>query len=446
MTSERIFNLKDEILSLASAKKHSWQDGDFVEEGDPYGKGDEENYGHVKLISNINTINANDENKSAGVSIAGMKSYIEKEIPYIVKNFDQIQHPIYRFTSYGESGAVEYGDGTVQVTGDSEEGYIPVKVLTNEFDNSFVDDIFYVPENTEPDDDRLYQLKIKNNNTYEDVDIWVKIYYDKIIGNLDNTLLTKKISEELINQLINEAKEDLTTDDIKNNDETLTSKLENIDQQIRDNNRKNNIDLTSPTETTVNIDTLTTPGYYYYNEEESVSQLSYNNNIVHYTNSLIIVEQQPNGTILQYIYSTTHDNTLSTYLMDGKKYLRIKKPNKEWSNLSLIYTPTTQIFNIGAENSEITVKEVTAGFIINWTQTTENNTYTIDQDKLYEYQIIGQFSPNLPIGNNPYIFSSLIGKVDVKITKANIAVRSTSTTVKNVNTSFFVPRVEPLME
>lgn len=54
-----------------------------------------------------------------------------------------------------------------------------------------------------------------------------------------------------------------------------------------------------------NINELITPGYYYYTKDENNSIIgSYNGESVNYKNAIVIVMQQPDGNILQYIYST----------------------------------------------------------------------------------------------------------------------------------------------
>ena len=355
----KIFNLKDEVLSVASKKNHKWDDSHFNEnneqENDPYGKGDNNFYGHVKLISNAEAFDTYEENASVGVSIAGLKSYFENEMP-------------------------------------------PIEKSSNEDD--------------------------------------------------ENILLTKYVTTQLINDLIEEARTELNTDDIRivSEDKTLTERLSDIDDTIERNYNPNNIDLTSPKPVTENdnINNLTTAGYYYYNKEESVPLL-YNEENIHYENAIIMVERQPDETILQYIYATKKETNDLIYTIDGTKFLRTSNDNgTNWSDLSLIQIPNQSSKEITSHRTGtiITYKETTAGFTFNWKQ--ENNVDYEVQEDLYEYETIGTFAP-LPIGDNPYIFGNLIGKVDVKINKNSIAVRSTlpsGNVIKNVNATFFVPRIE----
>ena len=359
MSRKQIFNLKTEVLNIASAKFHKWKDGDFGENEDPYGKGDDEHYGHVKLVGSI----TEETNDNDGASVGAIKGYVSN-------------------------------------------------ALSSHFN-------------------------ITTQNT----------------GNINNnSLLSASVIKDLINQAIN----GLTTKTInyqKNEEQPkpLNNVLDDITTAIENNINPNNVDLTSPKSIPENtdIDSLQTAGYYFYDKDETIS-LTYNDLNVHYKNSLITVEAQPNGNIIQYINATTPSgNELSDYKMTGEKYFRIFN-GTNWSNLSLIYTPQkTKEVNITealqTENSTgiITITETTAGFIVNWHQTSENNTYIIQED-LYEYETIGVFPP-IPIGNNPYVFGNLIGKIDIKITKENIAVRSTlpsGSIIKNVNATFFVPRME----
>lgn len=264
--------------------------------------------------------------------------------------------------------------------------------------------------------------------------------------NEENTLLTISAIKQLITQSINNIKSTLTISDIKLNDseDTLENKIEDIEVQI--GNYSNTIDLSNPIEINedntdiININYLKEPGYYYYNKEynSNNSPLKYNNVDVCHKKSLVIVEKQPNGIIIQRIYSTDDIE----YNLDGTEYIRFFKDT--WSDLSIRYKPTTN-YTISTTKSEtlLTCKENTAGFIITWKQNNEDNSY-LTSDNLYEYETIGTFTYPIPIGDTPYIFSNLIGKIDIKVSKNNIQVRSTlkESKIKNVNVTFFIPRLE----
>ena len=79
----------------------------------------------------------------------------------------------YDFESYAdEEGETQWGTGTVQTTGEAENGYIKVKVLSNEPETSFVGRIFYISADAEPGDD-LYELYTDREGTA--TGIYVKI-------------------------------------------------------------------------------------------------------------------------------------------------------------------------------------------------------------------------------------------------------------------------------
>ena len=74
---------------------------------------------------------------------------------------------VYNFTSYGdENGEIEWGSGTVQIIEipDDDEAFIKVKVLTNEPDDSFVNQVFYIQKNAKVGND-IYPLYSDNNET-----------------------------------------------------------------------------------------------------------------------------------------------------------------------------------------------------------------------------------------------------------------------------------------
>ena len=136
---------------------------------------------------------------------------------------------------------------------------------------------------------------------------------------------------------------------------------------------------------------------------------------------------------------------MSRFKLNGKKYLRIF--DGEWSKPSLIYTPNMSIepyYENPIDGIRITITETTAGFIFNWKQeNNDDNSYKVQKD-FYEYETLCTFT-DLPIGDNPYIFGNLIGKMDVRITKNDMSIRSTlskDSKIKNVNETFFVPRLE----
>lgn len=66
---------------------------------------------------------------------------------------------VYSFVSYDDSNkTTEWGNGTVQLTGVTDEGYTQVEVLTNSSDQSFVGQKFYIASDAEADGTTVYQL------------------------------------------------------------------------------------------------------------------------------------------------------------------------------------------------------------------------------------------------------------------------------------------------
>ena len=65
----------------------------------------------------------------------------------------------YYFISYGESACTtELGRGTVKTTGVTTDGYAQIKVLTNDTEQSFVGQKYFVVDTAEPDGTTAYQL------------------------------------------------------------------------------------------------------------------------------------------------------------------------------------------------------------------------------------------------------------------------------------------------
>ena len=64
----------------------------------------------------------------------------------------------YGFISYADAqGSTEWGSGTVQTTGVESDGYSQVEVLTNEPDESFVGQKFYLTSDAQTDG-TIYEL------------------------------------------------------------------------------------------------------------------------------------------------------------------------------------------------------------------------------------------------------------------------------------------------
>lgn len=89
----------------------------------------------------------------------------------------------YDFESYADAeGTTQWGTGTVKTTGIKENGYIEIKVLANEPDQSFVNRKFYVLESAESDDNNLYELFTNTEGTSAGI-------YVKILTHDDNPVI-----------------------------------------------------------------------------------------------------------------------------------------------------------------------------------------------------------------------------------------------------------------
>jgi len=81
----------------------------------------------------------------------------------------------YEFTSYGdEACTIEYGTGIVEVD-DRVGKYISVKVLSNDFDDRFVGQTFYVLDDEYGEDEPVQLHMMNDNDEIVPVDLWVKV-------------------------------------------------------------------------------------------------------------------------------------------------------------------------------------------------------------------------------------------------------------------------------
>ena len=83
------------------------------------------------------------------------KDYVE---PTEENNETNVEKVVYSFISYNDDKkTTEWGKGTVETTGVTENGYTQVKVLTNSTDQSFVNQLVYIIS-TAKTDGTVYQL------------------------------------------------------------------------------------------------------------------------------------------------------------------------------------------------------------------------------------------------------------------------------------------------
>lgn len=85
----------------------------------------------------------------------------------------------YYFASYDDDqGTTLWGKGTVQKTGVTENGYIEVEVLTNNTEQSFVGQKFFIVDTATADGTTFYQLFTDAGTT--SAGIYVKISEQEI--------------------------------------------------------------------------------------------------------------------------------------------------------------------------------------------------------------------------------------------------------------------------
>lgn len=278
----------------------------------------------------------------------------------------------------------------------------------------------------------------------------------KVDSSLSNSS-SNPIQNKVINSSITNLTNNLSTANGKitqaeGNISTLTNRVNTLQTSV------NGIDFVNPKNLPSgvnNLDGLVAPGYFVFNKTSSPLTISYGGREIPYNNGLINNKVQGNR-LIQQVYTTkaTTTNGTTTYRLTGSIYQRVvvvengqitSRPS-EW-NWECIHVNHEDVAPYSATLSstaikKVTIDESTAGFTITWSQTgNEDWSYEVQKD-LYEYADVCTFSPVLPI-KGAYIFSNLIGKIDVKITSEKMQVRSTlpkGNKVYDVNASYFVPR------
>lgn len=209
------------------------------------------------------------------------------------------------------------------------------------------------------------------------------------------------------------------------------------------------VDLSAPKSSSQDIDTLKDAGYYIM-EHDTPKYFTYGGNIIYYKNALVKVQKQSNR-VIQNVYTTEKielSNNEITYKINGAEYRRYGTPNENeeivwrpWHVMHIPYAKTSRAQNLINVDS-IEVYENTAGYIIRWKQENDQQNSYVVNTPLYEYTDLCTFNPALPI-TGPYIFSNLIGRMDVKITADKMQIRSNIAPggrIIQVNETYFVPR------
>lgn len=103
------------------------------------------------------------------------KSGIYVKIGEAEEEVEEVFTPVtYSFTSYGDKdGETEWGKGTVETTGVESNGYTQVQVKTNDTDQDFIGEKFYITSDAKTDNTTIYELYNDAGTTH--AGIYVKI-------------------------------------------------------------------------------------------------------------------------------------------------------------------------------------------------------------------------------------------------------------------------------
>lgn len=245
-----------------------------------------------------------------------------------------------------------------------------------------------------------------------------------------------------------------TLDTNSTDDQIPTAKV--VFDTISNNDELIGIDLSKPKNYQGEIDKLTLPGYYIMGDNIDTSKtFNYGGESISYTNGLVTVKTQTNR-IIQHICTTSkvlsaNNSNEYTYKINGSEYTRYGTYNdnetvtwRPWHLVHKPYSKTTRVASLGQniDDNSIEVYENTAGFIIKWQQNNDNQNRYFVHAPLYTYVDMCTFNPSLPI-SGPYVFSNLIGRMDVKITPTKMQIRSNIAPngyIDNIDETYFVPR------
>lgn len=214
-----------------------------------------------------------------------------------------------------------------------------------------------------------------------------------------------------------------------------------------------------PKETQTPINKLITAGYYKYTNNDISTFYCAPDNIS-YNNALIRVEKQ-NDYIIQHIYSTL-PNSNNVYQIDGREFVRhgylTENDNDEivtnWDDWKVSYLPWRKRDDLldddnsgtdkgkgeNVDDNSFHIYECTAGYVFQWTQKSSDKRFVLPQNQ-YTYTKVHTFK-ELPIPE-PTIFSNYIGHMDLKISKEQVEIRSSSNKgeyIVGVDGNYFVPR------
>lgn len=299
----------------------------------------------------------------------------------------------------------------------------------------------YAPENHASSSNK-YGVGSKNNYGHVKVDNETSTtstnpVQNKIITSYINSMketLESKINESLIGYTIKNVVDSSSTDE-----QIPTAKA--VWDALKSYNNKGS-SITAPKEINADIDDIVEPGYYTQTEWR---YFVYGGEKIYYKNALIRVEKGGDGLrIIQHVYATslvTHANGTKMYRLNGSEYTRWGTASewKAWHVAHKPYTKTMRASNLGENvyTNSVEVYENTAGFIIHWNQ----ERYDVHANQ-NQYANVCEFYPSLPVSGH-YIFSNLIGRLDIRIDRDKMQIRSNVPSggyITGVYMTFFVPR------
>ena len=273
----------------------------------------------------------------------------------------------------------------------------------------------------------------------------------KLTNYVDNDTLATELASLNVNGSIEQALTTYTQNTLTNY-VTTTTLYDSIGENLEGHSFK------FPKETQTPINKLITAGYYKYTNSDRSTFYCAPDDIL-YNNALIRVEKQ-NDYIIQHVYSTLLDSN-NVYQIDGREFVRhgyLTSNNNEtvtnWEDWKVSYLPWRKRDDLldgnnsgpdkgkgeNVDDDSFHIYECTAGYVFQWTQKSSDKRFVLPQNQ-YTYAKVHTFK-ELPIPE-PTIFSNYIGHMDLKISKKQVEIRSSSNKgeyIVGVDGNYFVPR------
>lgn len=97
--TKKIFNLRDEVLTIAAGKNHAWEDDD--NQDIDYGKAGTDYYGHVKTVSDL--MQNTKYNDSHCPTVEATKSYVNQKTNDIINDDDDVTDDIKKTKTFSRA-------------------------------------------------------------------------------------------------------------------------------------------------------------------------------------------------------------------------------------------------------------------------------------------------------------------------------------------------------